>query len=507
VLARFGRGLPEAAVEAVLGAARQGCAPDLIILVNVDPHVALARRRVEKMLRPQSRTSSRKGVAGASLMHRLRDGYLALASADAARWVVVDNTDAELDRLVEGVVAAILAARAGGVAAAQRAIVGPRPRRRTGPDFWTEGDPAQGEVARHAGEAAAQLSPEAARDRFLAWLDRKSRCEPAVAAYLLGGLWGDGFDERRLRLAAAAPEIIAAGLRGLDDPVSWELRRSLAAVAPRWVARSLAGIGAIGDIADVADMSACPAAWQLRERLALAAAAEVAASLDGLADDRAWAMRERLWAAAPDAVVQSVAGDDSARAWELRERWLAQRGGEGCLADPVTARIACGAVRGLGGARAWQVRAAARPASPVGAILSLAGLGDDRAWRWRARDLARAPRPVLQTVHGSDDDRAWELRESAAPRSKEALDSIIGMDQAEAWSLRERFGDLWPSTAVKSLGPLAESERGRRLIAAQLRRQPDNLSLLKHVAALAGASAPAAQATPVPPLPKWSSLR
>ena len=34
---------------------------------------------------------------------------------------------------------------------------------------------------------------------------------------------------------------------------------------------------------------------------------------------------------------------------------------------------------------------------------------------------------------------------------------------------------------------LGRGERGRRLIEAQLQRQPDNLSLLKHAAALAGA--------------------
>ena len=38
---------------------------------------------------------------------------------------------------------------------------------------------------------------------------------------------------------------------------------------------------------------------------------------------------------------------------------------------------------------------------------------------------------------------------------------------------------------VKSLGRLADQPRGRALIERQLQRFPDNISLLKHVAAIA----------------------
>jgi hypothetical protein len=66
------------------------------------------------------------------------------------------------------------------------------------------------------------------------------------------------------------PRVIARGLRGLSDGVSWRLRRSLIEAAPNEVALSLT------------DQAAeAPAAWTLRELLAEAAPAEVASSLRG----------------------------------------------------------------------------------------------------------------------------------------------------------------------------------------------------------------------------------
>ena len=67
----------------------------------------------------------------------------------------------------------------------------------------------------------------------------------------------------------------------------------------------------------------------------------------------------------------------------------------------------------------------------------------------------------------------------------EAVDSISELDDSEAWQLREDFADVWPSTVVKSLGILADGERGSRLIARQLTRHPENISLLKHAASVA----------------------
>ena len=72
VLARYGRGLPEADVMPVLKAAARGLLPDLVVLVDIDPHLARARRRVAKILKPDARPSSRKGLAGVGMQRRLR---------------------------------------------------------------------------------------------------------------------------------------------------------------------------------------------------------------------------------------------------------------------------------------------------------------------------------------------------------------------------------------------------------------------------------------------------
>jgi dTMP kinase len=92
---------------------------------------------------------------------------------------------------------------------------------------------------------------------------------------------------------------------------------------------------------------------------------------------------------------------------------------------------------------------------------------------------------VFATLRGSDDARAWELRERFCVACKEAIDSLQSLDGPGAWALRERCADVWPSTVVKSLGPLASTPRGQALVQRQLRRHAGNISLLKHAAAIA----------------------
>jgi dTMP kinase len=121
----------------------------------------------------------------------------------------------------------------------------------------------------------------------------------------------------------------------------------------------------------------------------------------------------------------------------------------------------------------------------VATLASLAGVFGDAAWRWREEHLAHAPKIVMQTLIGVDDERAWKLRTAVAADCKEALDSIVALDGPRAWSLRETYADVWPSTVVKSLGPLADGVRGRTLIERQLAAHPNSLSLLKHASAVA----------------------
>ena len=56
VLARFGRGLGKDVVRPVIDAAAAGLAPDHVVLVDLDPHVARARRQVAKSEAGEVRT-------------------------------------------------------------------------------------------------------------------------------------------------------------------------------------------------------------------------------------------------------------------------------------------------------------------------------------------------------------------------------------------------------------------------------------------------------------------
>lgn len=447
VLARFGRGLPEARVTPLVSAFASRREPDLVVLVDADPHVAVARRRVRKVLHPDAKPPSRKGLSGAGLQQRLRRGYLELARRDPARWRVLENDAEPLARARERALDLVRAALEG------------RPP--------PPGPPPRGAATRRTGPA-----PEDARAAFLAWIDRRIAGDPMVGAYFLSGTHGPGLDERRLALAGtdAAP-VVAWGLRGLDDAVSWRLRHALAARLPALVARSLERLSS-------------PEAWALRRVLAAGEGARaVAESLEGDGEG-AWALREALRARHPLEVVASLGGLDGERSWTMREAWLASVGGIDALGEFPAARAAARSVRGLGSERAWELRLAALAGSPPDALASLEGVDDARAWALRERYVARAGKAVFRSLPGVDDPRAWRLREAEAHRCKEAVDSILGLDVPAAWRLREATAEAWPSTVVKSLGPLAASGPGRALAAALLARLPEHPSLLKHAAML-----------------------
>jgi dTMP kinase len=464
VLARQIRHLPDATIRAIIDDAAGGVWPEMVVLVDVDPSVARGRRKVAKLMEREQRPSSRKGLAGSGLGQRLREGYLSLAAGDPDRWIVVDNTDADLDELVTHICDAIFKARAQGVQAAVAS-----------------------ERTAHAGKGARPprndnatpiTTPETALAAFLGWVDDRAQREPTLAAYVLSGLSGEGVDERRTALAARVPRVIARGLRGLSDGVSWRLRRSLIEAAPNEVAMSLT------------DQAAeAPSAWTLRELLAEAAPAEVALSLRGLDDETAWALRDQLYDRAPDAVLASLGLLDSPRAWLWRERWTRERSTlDAAVAAYPSARAAARSVTGLDDERAWEFRRAARAAAPVPAIASLSGLSSDRAWRWRDRMLGRAPKTVLSTIAGLDDGRAWAMRVAMASNCREALDSLIGLDHPTAWQLRESFLDVWPACAVKSLGVLVSGARGKDLLQRALVMFPHSISVLKQAAGVATGS-------------------
>jgi dTMP kinase len=458
VLAGAGRDMPTEEVRPIVESAAAGVWPQVAFLIDVDPSVARGRRKVSKMLNPADRRPvSRKGLTGSGLQVRLRAGYKQLAESDPARWVIVDNTDADIDQVVNAIIDLIVRARAGETVPGGHLQIGAAP----------------------ASVPAAVDSVAAAYQAFLAWVDRRAFREPTLAAYVLAGISGAEIDARRLSLAGAAPKVIARGLRGLSDPVSWRLRRLLIDAAPMEVALSLEAT-----VASTAD------AWALRELLADSVPAAVAVSLEGLDDETAWALRTEIYDRAPDAVLASLALLDSPRAWELRARWLAERGGLDRACDTYDrARSLAKSVTGLDGAQAWDMRKAARENAPVSAIASLKGATSDRAWNWREKAIGRAPKAVLSTIAGMDDARAWALRVANAPRVREALDSMAGLDHPTAWDLRETCLDIWPANTIKSLGVLVNGQRGHELLLRALAAHPDQISLLKQAANIAtGAS-------------------
>jgi dTMP kinase len=463
VLACAGRGLAPELVRPVVESASRQIAPDLVILVDVDPHIARARRRVAKVLKDGGDASpSRKGLAGASLFHRMRDGYLALAARDPERWLVLDNSDCELSTIVARIVRAVREARKPGGAARR-------------PAAGSLAD--AGRQARLPTPFAGKVSHEGALPAFLAWVDRRSTNEPGLAAYMLSGLSGPMIDERRAVLAEHAPELTAFSLQGVNDESSWRLRWQLLDRAPRQVARSLS-----------APTPDCDQRDRLRRALKFVAPADLAASMSGDASAAAFGLRDALFAQVPAAVIGSLATLGGLPAWALRERWLAEVGGVAALDAGAKARVICRSLTGLEDERAWELRTLARGAAPIGALASLAGVSSPLAWRWRDETRLTAPKTVLATLRGMDDPRAWDLREALAPRCKEALDSMLGLNHPRAWRLRTAYADAWPGGVVQSLGDLAESSRGSQLIADLLSRHPADLSLLKHAAAAESAA-------------------
>jgi dTMP kinase len=447
--------LPPDWIGPIVKAASGGLEPDIVVLMDVDPALARARRKAHKLRTGDTLPPSRKGLMGVGIQHRMRRGYLELAERDLDRWIVIDNErplDATAERVTELIVTAV----------------------RENARLAIERDRA---CVAAAGESAsvrgALRSADDALRAFLRWIDVHAEHEPAAAAYLLSGLFGPPVDERRLALAARAPEVVVAGSSGCADPTSWQLRQTLAGEHPGLVARSLRGVG-----------NHDPRALELRLELEARVPVDVAESLAGLDDGEAWAARDRLFGQAPAEVAASLWGLGSDRAWELRERWLVGTQGRSAE-DPETARTAARSVGELDDERAWAVRDGARVAAPIAALSSVLGLVSPRSWEWRTSRLGRAAKVVMGTLRSVSHDRAWEMRRAVVADCKEAIDSIADLDDPEAWELREEYADIWPSTVVKSLGTTADEPRGARLLERQLASHADKISLLKHASAIA----------------------
>ena len=451
VLGRFGRKIEAEFVSSLVGLAASGVAPELTLVIDVDPWLARARRRAGKSTKDPAKTPSRKGLTGRALQTRIRQGYLELAGRSPESWAVIDN-DAPLALNVQRVAGLIESAHALGTAPALSRF---RADQAVPPSYRT----------------APRLTLATAFEKYRDWLERRAEHEPGVAAQLLSGFSGEPIDEFRAAVAERAPEPLLLGLAGMEDEVSFRLRERHAEREPRALALGLRGVPATE-----------PRAQALRLKALSQAGAEVATSIAGDDSAVAFELRERLFAAQPEAVLASLGRLDSAEAWALRDRFLALRGSSWRSSYELAHAIAR-SVKGLGSDRAWSLREAAREAAPVSALRSLAGLEDERSIAWRAHSLLRAPAPVMQSLGALRSPLAWELRAAVAAECQEALDGISGADDAEAWWLRARYGDLWPSTVLKSLGVLVDSERGAGLVERQLGAHGDRLGVLRHASA------------------------
>jgi len=452
VLAERGRQLDPAVVRPVLETASGGLWPAVVILLDVDPHVARARRQLRKLAAKQAGKSSgggRKGLAGIGLHHRLREGYLDLAGSDPDRWLVLENSGgAEIDDLARRAADVIAAAAAGhSPSAAIRAATDPNRRR----------------------VRADDSTLEAATAAFYRFIAARAEDEPGLAAHFLSGLVDEEAWSWRERLLERAPLPLAAGLRGLGDERAWAMRERLLPLAGRLVARSLDGREVEGARAE-----------EMRLRLVDDWPDAVLATVDGVDTPAAWALRERLAERMPVDVLTSLKRLDGPRAWAIRERFLRAAGGESALSDPAVAGPVAESLRGLSGDPAWSLREQAHAAAPVQVLGSLSDVSDDRSWEWREERVAAAPKVVLRTFDLSDDPRAWALRERWLERAKEVSDSMVGLVGETAWRLRERGADLWPSTVMKSVVPLIADPRAAEMARRLLAAYPSNLSLLKH---------------------------
>lgn len=480
VLGRDGRGLPDAQVRAVIDAVSGGIWPDLVLLMDVDPQLARARRQVGKLGKKaagesSSVSGSRKGLQGIGTQHRLRDGYLAVAAREPERWVVVDNSDPHAPESTLKAIVSRLADLIADMWKGHNAVAAPAPAlgHSTKPAAPAESGIAPASAAWAVTPASPAISDMAgARHAFYQAMRARGEREVAVAAYFLAGLDDDTAWELRDAWAAHAADAIAYGLRGIGSERAWSLRRRLMDTASYHVARSLDGLAVEGEQADAIRAML----WE-REPLA------ILATLDGNDSQAAWSIREHLMSTHEPAVLGSLKRLDGARAWALRRRYWQSIGGSDA-SDPVAITPLVDSLRGLDGDEAWSIRDGYLELVPTAVLASLAEVTSERSWDLRLRLVERAPKIAFRTLSGSVDPRAWELRAAHAPRVKEALDSMSGLGGDQAWAIRRQCRDIWPSTIVKSLGPLGLEEPGRALVLDVLARYPDNVSLLKHITKL-----------------------
>lgn len=90
----FGAGLPVSELRAIADVATGGLRPDLTILLDVDPEVGIRRKTAANR--------NRFETFDLAFHRRVRDGFLALAREEPARWRVIDSSR-HIDRVFDDV--------------------------------------------------------------------------------------------------------------------------------------------------------------------------------------------------------------------------------------------------------------------------------------------------------------------------------------------------------------------------------------------------------------------
>jgi dTMP kinase len=434
-----GRGLPMAELMPACELASQGLWPDLVILVDVDPDLARWRKRLGKVQSARvSDGDSRKGLAGAGLAVRVRESFLDLARKDPQRWLILENNDVPLRVLEQRLVDAVVARLEGREMPVQRIVPAP------------------------AALPPGPTTVENLEERFLHALDSVEVREPALAAWMVGGMPGLPAHQRRLAYTERFPTLTARGLGGLDDEPAWTLREVLASAAPAEVASSLGGLTGAR-------------ALMLRERLYAQAPTEVLSGLKRDSSPQAWALRERGMKDGRLAdVLSGLSGVDGDESWVVREAGMQRK---------LYAEVA----RSLGGlttARADALREVLLPHDRLAVLRSTHGLDTPVARGLREALADKALKLVLRSLTGLTTDEAWALRERGAPLTKEALDSVDGLDDPRAWKLRVTYANRWPSTVLSSLKGLPLGPHARALIDRVLEANPGRLPVLRNAYAV-----------------------
>jgi dTMP kinase len=414
-LARYVRGIAGPEVEAAARLASQGCRPDRVFLIDVDPDVARWRRRVRKVLDRRLSDSGRKGLLGDSLAWRTRQGFLEFAAAE--RWDVIDNTWRSADESVRAVLDIL-----GGAPAPSGPERGPR------------------------------IDPSDLLGSYFAFVD--GLADRSLAALLAAGLDDPRADAIRRRAAA---DLAAYAVTGMDAPSAWALRRDLRGESPYYVARGLSGLGTD------------PRAWELRRELEAVVPDQVLHGLSGEGTPEAHEVRARRFDEHSEEAVRSTKGLDDPPSWDLR---LRLRGGRpsAALAESLS---------GLNDPRAAELRSELRPAIPLAVLRGAKGVDHPDAWALRQELAAWAPKAVLASIEGMDGPEASALRKALRPVApEETAASLAGIGTEESWKTRWDSVDEAPVGTLKSVRKV-DRERAEPLVARIVERHGSRLRVAR----------------------------